>query len=233
MSDASMFDLGLADEVMAQAREKAAEIGHLIEHRFHERLKTAGISGKWLRVEAEPAAAFAAHARFVDLAIVGQNDPDRPFVGASVPVTAIMQSGRPVLVVPYTGDIKSVGHNILIGWKEGREATRAVNDALPLLTRARMAAVLTIDREDASYDNAETSSKIVLHLARHGVNAFAKHTVSDDVPDGDVILNWASDTGADLIVVGGYGHSRASEFVLGGVTRTLLKAMTVPVLFSH
>jgi nucleotide-binding universal stress UspA family protein len=77
------------------------------------------------------------------------------------------------------------------------------------------------------------AADIALHLARHGVTAEAAHTVATEVPDGDVLLNYADDIGADLIVAGGYGHSRMREFAFGGVTNTLLTTMTVPVFLSH
>jgi nucleotide-binding universal stress UspA family protein len=135
--------------------------------------------------------------------------------------------------VPYVGHVKPIGKKVLIGWKSGREAARAVHDAMPILVGADDVEVLTIDPERDVDGINEPAAAITHHLVRHGVPATAKHTISGDIPEGDVLLNYASDKNADLIVVGGYGHSRASEFILGGVTRTLLTEMTVPVLFSH
>lgn len=135
--------------------------------------------------------------------------------------------------MPYVGHVKPIGKKVLIGWKSGREAARAVHDAMPILVGADDVEVLTIDPERDVDGINEPAAAITHHLVRHGVPATAKHTISGDIPEGDVLLNYASDKNADLIVVGGYGHSRASEFILGGVTRTLLTEMTVPVLFSH
>ena len=235
MGDASIFDLGLADEIMSRARQHTVETAAAVEKRFREKLRQGGLSGEWLLREAEPADAVPERARCADLVIVGQTDPDRPrpVVGRTISVAAIMQSGRPVLVVPYVGNVRPIGRRVLIGWKPGRESARAVHDALPILVGADDVAVLTIDPEPKFDGVNEPAAAITHHLVCHGVPATAKHTVSGDIPEGDVLLNYASDGNFDLIVVGGYGHSRASELILGGVTQTLLTEMTVPVLFSH
>jgi nucleotide-binding universal stress UspA family protein len=235
MGDASIFDLGLADEIMSRARQRAIELAAAVEQRFREMLRQRGMSGEWRRLEAPPAEVVAEHGRCADLVIVGQTDPDHPkhSFGTQIPVAAILQSGRPVLVIPYVGTVKTVGKKVLVGWKSGRESARAVHDALPLLAGASDVTVLAIDPDSDVDGINEPAAAITRHLVRHGVPATAKHTVFGDIPEGDVLLNYASEHGADLIVVGGYGHSRASEFMLGGVTRTLLTEMTVPVLFSH
>ncbi|HZB90176.1 MAG TPA: universal stress protein, partial [Stellaceae bacterium] len=128
----------------------------------------------------------------------------------------------------------TLGQTVLIGWKSGREAARAVNDALPLLQQARSVTVLAINPEDGiGGDGDVPAADIALHLARHGVKAAAAHTVAKEIDEGDALLNYADDISADLIVAGAYGHSRLSELVFGGVSRTLLTTMTVPVLLSH
>ncbi len=145
-----------------------------------------------------------------------------------------MTSGRPVLVVPYIGPGKSVATHVLVGWNASREATRAVNDAIPLLQRAKKVTVLAVDPEGGTEGHGEVpSADISLHLARHGIKVEAAQTVTGDIDVGDALLSRASDLGADLIVVGAYGHSRMREFILGGVTRHLLQHMTVPILISH
>jgi len=178
----------------------------------------------------------ALHARYADLAILGQHDPDDATVSSATeaPATALLSSGRPVLVIPYIGAVPTLGQTVLVGWKSGREAARAVNDALPLLRQAQSVTVLAINPEEGiGGDGDVPAADIALHLARHGVKAAAAHTVAKEVPEGDVLLNHADEIGADLIVAGGYGHTRLREFAFGGVTRTLLTTMTVPVFLSH
>jgi nucleotide-binding universal stress UspA family protein len=235
MGDVSMFDLGVTDEIMTRARRQATAIAGAIEGRFRDKLAKSGVAGDWRLVEAPPADSVVHRARYADLVIAGQTRPDlpKPFGVAQVPVAAILHSGRPVLVIPYAGEVKSVGERVLIAWKEGREAARAVEDAMPFLAAARSVVALAIDPAPRPGGSEQPAAELARHLARHGIAVTVRHTVAVKVPEGDILLNEASDTGADLVVAGGYGHSRASEFVLGGVTRTLLAEMTVPVLFSH
>jgi nucleotide-binding universal stress UspA family protein len=229
-------DARLVDEMMGKMRETANKDARPVEARFRERLRRDGIEGEWRMVEGWAVEIVALHARYADLTIVGQPDPkDTSFTTArQVPIATLLSSGRPILVLPYAGEFATIGQTVLIGWKSSREAARAVNDALPLLRNAQKVTVLTINPERGiGGDGGVPAADIVLHLARHGVKAEAAHTVATDVPDGDVLLNYADDIGADLIVIGGYGHSRIREFAFGGVTHTLLTTMTVPVFLSH
>ena len=234
--DPGLFDIRLADEMLEQMRERGKAAAQKVEKDFLAALRKYDIRGEWRVVEMTAADAVSLHARYADIVVVGQTDSDAPTrqEGPRIPEAAIMSCGRPVLVVPYIGAPKTFGRNILVGWKSGREAARAVNDAIPLLRNARSVTVLAVDPEYGfSGDGDVPAADIALHLARHDIKATASHTPSGGVDEGDVLLNTASDQGTDLIVVGGYGRSRANEFVFGGVTRTLLKEMTVPVLFSH
>jgi nucleotide-binding universal stress UspA family protein len=182
------------------------------------------------------AATVALHARYADLAVLGQRDPGAALHANAGDVAAatLLASGRPILVLPYVGDYPTVGRKALVGWKSTREAARAVSDALPLLQQADVVTVLSINPEGGiGGDGDVPAGDIALHLTRHGVNAVAAHTVAKEIPEGDALLNYADDIGADLIVAGGYGHSRTREVLFGGVTRTLLKTMTLPALLSH
>ena len=155
------------------------------------------------------------HARYADLAVLGQADPDNPPLGAGVVEAVLLGSGRPALVVPFIG-AESVGQRVLVAWNATREAARALNDAMPLLAQAEKVTVLSVNPERGIGGEGDLpAADIALHLARHGVKAEAAHTTAEDVSVGDILLSRAADLGADLIVMGGYGHSRAREFVLG------------------
>ncbi|HXZ00247.1 MAG TPA: universal stress protein [Stellaceae bacterium] len=200
---------------------------------FRDTADRAGVNSEWRIAEDDIATATALHARYADLAVLGQADPDNPPLGIGVPETVLLGSGRPVLVVPFIG-AKNMGQRVLVAWNATREAARAVNDALPLLAQAEKVTVLSVNPARGIGGEGDLpAADIALHLARHGVKAEAAYTVAEEVDVGDIILSRAADLGADLIVMGGYGHSRALEFVLGGATRTLLRHMTVPVLLSH
>jgi len=178
----------------------------------------------------------ALHARYVDLTILGQLNPDRGDANLirPRPEHVTLASGRPVLVVPYTGHFETLGRRVLIGWNATREATRAVNDAMPLLMAADVVTVLTIDAREGPDAHGELpGADISLHLARHGVKTTIECTVSAGIQAGEVLLSRAADLGADLLVIGAYGHSRVRELLLGGATRSILQSMTLPVLMSH
>ena len=233
MGETSVFDIQMAAETVQRAQERAQSIVDTVRGRFEETLRKFDIEGEWRHTERTSGEIVALHARYADIAIVGQTDPDNKGA-ASIPEEVILGSGRPVLVIPYIGNVEPIGNKVLIGWKPGREAARAVNDALPLLAVAKSVTVLAIDPQNGiSEDGVVPAADIALHLARHGITAVASHTTSAGIAEGDLLLNYVSDMGADLVVAGGYGHSRAREFVLGGATRSLLATMTVPVLFSH
>ena len=229
-------DVRLVEEMLRKMREAATAEARPVEGGFRERLRRDGIEGEWRQVEGRASETVALHARYADLAVLGQPDPKASdFTSAAqVPLAALLSSGRPVLIVPYAGSFPAVGERVLVAWKSSREAARAVNDALPLLREARSVTVLAINPEEGVAGDGDTpAADIALHLARHGVKAEAAHTVATTIPEGDALLNYAADMSADLIVAGGYGHSRLRELAFGGVTRTLLTTMTVPVLLSH
>jgi nucleotide-binding universal stress UspA family protein len=222
-------------DLLGQMREDALAAAARVEAAFRERLQLDGIKGEWRLAEGMTAEQVALHARCADLLVVGQEDPDGgpPFAGA-VLERALFSSGRPVLVVPYAGRFETVGRKVLIGWNASREAARAANDALPLMAGAEAVTVLAVNpRRDQDRDGEEPGADIALHFARHGLTVDVQQAVAPELNAGDMLLNQAADLSADLLVVGAYGHSRFREMVLGGVTRTLLRQMTVPVLMSH
>ncbi|BAE51398.1 universal stress protein [Paramagnetospirillum magneticum] len=170
---------------------------------------------------------LALHARYADLTIVGQAAS-----GSSDHVTeTVMSVGRPLLAVPRHGRFPSVGRRVLVAWNQSREATRAVFDALPLLAGASSVTVMTMDAEDG--DGRVAGADIGLTLARHGIKVDILRSTSGDIDAGNALLSRAAEQGADLLIMGAFGHSPLREKVLGGATRHILDHMTVPVLLSH
>ena len=145
-----------------------------------------------------------------------------------------MASGRPVLVVPFTGAAPPVGGTALVAWNGGRESARAANDALPLLSLAREVQVVVIDPEGTDLEGTGLpGAALAEHLARHDIPVETKVLHGAEVDAPNVLLSHAADVNANLIVSGAYGHSRLRETVLGGMTRHLMLHMTAPVLMSH
>jgi nucleotide-binding universal stress UspA family protein len=182
----------------------------------------------------DPTGIVIEHGRSADLIVTGQTDPEWD----SSPLQDIAEhlalgSGRPVLVVPYAGRHPEIGRNVVIAWKAGRESARAVFDALPILKQAEQVQILEIDESGGRRSDAPVDSAIAVALARHGIKPTVRTTIVGDIGVGDELLSRLADMGADLLVMGAYGHSRMRELVFGGVTRHIARHMTVPTLFSH
>ncbi len=220
-------------EMLSRAGRESAEQAKAV---FDQRLRGAGgaVAAEWRAVEGDVGEIASLHTRYADLAIVGQVDPDNPVTDPDLPEQIILGSGRPVIVVPYAGAFKTLGERVMVAWNASREATRAVNDALPLLERASSVRVVSVNPHGGLAGHGPLpGADIALHLARHGVRAEAETIVAEDVRVDDALLSHAFDMSADLIVMGAYGHSRLGEFVLGGATRHMLRQITIPVFMSH
>ena len=171
-------------------------------------------------------------ARHFDLVVVGQADPERKAPDDLMIEAALFESGRPVVVVPYIQKAGLKLDRVLVCWDGGRTAARAIADALPFLKRAKTIEIVMVTSESGQADELP-GADLGEHLARHGLKVEVKRLVAADVDVPNTILSYAADCAADFIVMGGYGHSRLREFVLGGATRGILESMTVPVLMSH
>jgi nucleotide-binding universal stress UspA family protein len=172
--------------------------------------------------------------RAADLIVVGQTDPDwdlSPLL--DFPERLALESGRPVLVIPYGGRFPRIGHRVVIAWKAGRESARAAFDALPLLQGAENVHILEVKERVDAKSTLGPDTSIAAALARHGIKPVVHTSIAADISVGDEVLSRLADFDADLLVMGAYGHSRFRELVFGGATRHIARHMTVPTLFSH
>jgi nucleotide-binding universal stress UspA family protein len=149
------------------------------------------------------------------------------------PERLALESGRPVLVVPYIGRYPETGRNVVVAWKPGREAARAAFHALPLLLGAEKVHILEIKERRDERPALALDTSIAAALARHGIKVGVHTSAPGDISVGDEILSRLADLDADLLVMGAYDHSRMRELVFGGATRSISRHMTVPTLFSH
>ncbi len=171
-------------------------------------------------------------ARLYDLTVLAQPNPDLPGPEEVLAETALMESGRSILVVPYVQTRPFTAEKAVVAWDGSRASARALAEGLPLLHRCKAVEVFRV--LGIHDDGDEEGPEVVRHLTRHNLSAqVRKLTVSSGGSIASAILNEVSDQGADLLVMGGYGHSRLKEMVLGGVTREILSSMTVPVLMAH
>ena len=220
-----LFQLRTKDEIQAATAE-ARQAVQSVE----------GVTTEWVESDKLPVEAVETYGRVFDLVVVGQpnpepKDPMREPAGVDVlPHELALHVGRPILAVPYTGSYAAVGRRVLIAWNGSKEAARAVHDALPLLTVAETATVFSINPEKM---RGMPGTELGRHLSYHGIKAETAHVAADKGDTGEILLSAAADYGADLLVMGAYGHSRLRELVLGGATRHVLRRMTAPVLMSH
>ncbi len=222
-----------AEDLVADYTEHSHLAAKSAEIRFHERAKEAGIGHEWFCVEENFFDALSHHARFCDVAVVGQPGKDsRRSLGESPTDHLILSVGHPILMVPTLGENFTVGKRVVIAWDRSPVATRTIHKARPFIRQAEMAKILAINLEPEEHGGVPGSG-ITEHLARHGIAAEPKHVVTEDKNISDVILAQAEEEKADLIVMGAYGHSRLRERILGGVTYDLLNHSPIPVLMNH
>ncbi len=223
-----------AEVIETQERDNEAATRAALD-RFSAASARAGVTAEPLTLSASFAGVgeqFGRIARRFDLSIVGQSEPETSAVEEIIAESALFESGRPVIIVPYIQKAPFKLDRVMLCWDGSRAAARAVADAIPLLARAGHVEVVIVANERGKRDEIQ-GADIGAHLARHGLDVEVKRTALGDIDVADVILSHAADTGSDFIVMGGYGHSRLREFVLGGVTRSIFRSMTVPVLMSH
>ncbi len=176
-----------------------------------------------------PVADMVRAACYADLLLLGQHPPGAADVPGDFVSSVILDSGRPALVLPHVLLEPVLPRRVLVAWKATRESARAVTAALPLLQQAESVQVVVFDEGEGIRDE----QPITGYLAAHGVSATLKKEAALEHELGGQLLSLAADAQADLLVMGCYGHGRAREWALGGVTRSVLASMTLPVLFSH
>jgi len=227
---------GLASSLLEVDDRRRAQARRM----FDETLKpaqAAGLRASWAQTSHVPITqSFARQALYADLLVLGQRDPadeDAAAVPADFVESVLLASGRPALVVPHIGGPGSIGSTVAIAWKDAAEAARAVTAALPFLQRARRVYVMSWG-DEARPEVEGAALDLERWLKAHQVSVTWDHGGAENPQQvGELLLSRAFDFGADLLVMGCYGHSRAREWILGGASRTILESMTLPVLMVH
>jgi nucleotide-binding universal stress UspA family protein len=225
-------------EVFEGHRKYFQERAASIEARFNEAMRKQGLSSEWRRIEASSplvADTVIEHGFEADMIVVSQtNRETEDGVELDFTERVVMETGRPVLIIPLYGKFETVANTVLVGWNGTREAARAVFDALPIMQVADKVYICWVDPKKELQDVGQLpGAEIATSLARHGIKATVEPLPTSGLMAGEALISHASDLGADLLVMGAYGHSRMREFVFGGATRYVLQSMTVPVLLSH
>jgi nucleotide-binding universal stress UspA family protein len=206
-----------------------------MRRQFEEAMLGRPVTSEWRDLDADAFGVLNVvleHGRAADLIVASQTDDDWPASQwLDVADHAAVESGRPVLVIPNGRVSAAIGGRVLVAWNGGREATRAVFDALPILKRATAVKVVSVAETDEP--SQQLGSDICTALARHGIKANKTERIAAATGAGPALAAEATGFDADLVVMGCYGHSRLREFVFGGATRHFLGKMHVPVLMSH
>ena len=230
------MDTALPDglEVIALSLAHLRQRAEATAQAFDAQCKALDVRSEFRIVVEEALDAMVEHGRCSDLIVVGQTDRHQAPDGLAFdfPQQALLHAGPPILIVPCAGVFASVGQSVLVAWKGTREAANALRNALPVLRSAQHVSLVEVGEAP---DRAAGDDSLMLAkawLESHGIEVWA-HRELALAGVGAQLLSRAAAIGADLIVCGGYGHSRLREWMLGGVTRHLLEHMTVPVLFSH
>lgn len=225
-TDAQVATLLAAFESESRERAKLA---------FDEARRAAGMPAlPWAEATDEPLRAFSRRAFAADLLVLAQHDPNAKAsscVPADFAASVLIETGKPGLLLPYIETDSSLGQTVLVAWKPTPQAARAVHFALPILRRARQVHVAVWDETPGEEEGAAPA--IERFLARHGVAPTLHQGGSTTRDLGELLLSLAADVQADMLVMGCYGHGRAREWALGGVTRTVIRGQTLPVLMAH
>lgn len=225
-----------ASKYLQADRERRLRRHETLRQQFQSTLAEQSVTAEWRSEDGDPVVHTLKEIKEAGLVVAGQPDETDPeaYVAPQFLESMILESGRPVLVVPYAVSIETIGTRALVAWDGGRECTRALHDALPLLAGSEVH-VLSVQamrhslRQDAA--QASSAARLLRDVGAEVQTEFGP--AAADMAIGELILSRAADCGADMIVMGAYGHGRFRELVLGGVTRTILSSMTVPTLFAH
>lgn len=233
------ISMQVSGAAMTELQDIQTKRAKAVKEVFYRIVSNEDFVSEWRQIETSMAATgerLAEQTRCADLVIMGQIDPEHSQPGpAAIQRHIIEHSGRPVLVVPRYGNFSHMGKRVLIGWSGTGECSRAVHDAIQFCQQNQETNIFWVSGQDTTADAKleQSGHDIARALSKHDINATVSHQPRSDLPIGDVLLNKAADSGADLIVTGAYGHSRLYDFVIGATTSHLLKYMTVPVLFSN
>lgn len=226
---------GIAGDVIDRAVAESEQQARGAIARFEAAARKQGVAAEKQMVTAlvaDAANRFGEIARHFDLSVVLQPEPDSDAPNDLFVESALFGSGRPVVVVPYIQKGRVKLDRIVCCWDGSRTAARAIGDAAPLLAKAKEIELLIVTT-GKELRSEEIGADMARHLARHKLNVTLQRITAPDIDVGDAILSYVADRSFDFLVMGGYGHSRWREFLLGGATRQILSSMTLPVLMSH
>ena len=214
------------------AKAKSRERGSTLIQAMESEMERLGISLRTTEVECFEGLfgdAVTGHARYHDIVVLGIGPDDA--TPQETAQAAIFGSGRPTLLVPENLPHAAFGH-VMIAWDGSRVAARAVSDARDFLQRAQTITIASVT-DEKTLPHDDPSNRLAEYLSRHGIEATVAQVQSRGRPIAETLQEHAREIGAGVLVMGGFGHSRMRDFVLGGATSGILKDLRLPVLLSH
>jgi len=222
---------GWRESIKESVEDAKAEYNALVEGQ---------VSSEWIEADAyDPEMNLVDqmlwHARHSDLMVLGQhNEIDHGYSPKNLAEQLVLACGRPILLVPHSWKPAKIGKRIMVAWDRKRESTRAVNDAIPFLQKAKLVELVAVTSKvpdpGKKFDRCADLAK---HLSFHGIDAKTNNLIARDIDILNLLLSAITDGDIDMVVMGAYGHARIREMVLGGVTKDIFSQMPVPVLMSH
>lgn len=230
------YRLDHAAAALHEDRERRKRSHEALRQRFESVVWAQSACAEWRSLDGDPVHLTLREVKEAGLLVVGQIDVSEPesLIAPQFLESLVLGAGRPVLVVPYAGEVNTIGRRVLVAWDGGRECARALHDALPLLAGSVVHLLHAAPAHNAGHPDTaplEVACRVLRDVGADVRTEF--EPASGDLATGEMILSRAADLGADLLVMGAYGHGRLRELVLGGVTKTILTSMTLPVLMAH
>jgi len=232
---ATYYEAQISADIIAEIDKEALETAKLAQRKYIDMASKAGFSLTVVIEKGNPISILDEYARFTDLFVLGQNHPEDPEnMSEALADNLVLEVGAPCLIVPYTSPRQFATKRVLVAWNASREAARTLKDAIPILKNADYVEELLVNpsQHEAGKDSIQ-GKRVSSFLMQHGIKSEIQVKTGNKSKPGDTIIARAYEIDADMIVMGAYGHSRLREIILGGVTRKLLKQMTVPVFVSH
>ncbi|SNY92018.1 Nucleotide-binding universal stress protein, UspA family [Cohaesibacter sp. ES.047] len=223
------------DQFIADARNRSIQKAKSALERFSEYAQKSDVTLETRLLDITPGGleTFVNNTRLCDLIIVGQDNPDKPEpLRADLIEAALFDSGQPIMVVPYVGTEAFSAKKVMVAWDGSKTAARAIHAAMPILELAEEVQVVLVDGKKLHLPG-DPGADLATYLARHGVEVTISSVSSEGKGVAGALLDYVESNKIELVVMGGYGHSRMREFIMGGATREMLTSMSVPCIMAH
>ncbi len=227
------FDADMNPDLIKEFEEREGEAAGKSRTLFGSFFGEDSVTANYIETTGDASHQLIKHACTCDIAVVGKPETGHQYEQrVALPANATLGGGRPVLIVPKELNQNALGENVLVAWNGTRESTRALHDAMPILTRAKSVNIVSFNTQKSTQEDS-CCAALEAHLTRYDVTFDLLNSSLDDSEIGDRLLELAGRFDSDMVVMGAYGHSRIREYILGGASRTMIRDVSVPLFVSH